>query len=150
VTYIMQGKTLIATVLPVAAALAFLWFPFDWLSEIWPAFGVAFRILFRDSQGHFIGHTVFFFLIGSFALNRLRILQRKPIVYIVCVISAALIQEAIQAVFRHEFPRFNDFNAFKGDALGSAVAFMVNVLLRAYIVSTVRLQATTSSDLDAR
>jgi len=115
--------TVLVSSLPMTVALAFLWFPFDWLSTIWPAFGVPFRIIFHDEQNHFIGHLTLFFVFGFFVYARLTILQRKPILYFFGLIVAALIQESIQAVFRHELPRFDDFNAFKGDATGGIAAF---------------------------
>jgi len=111
--------------LAVALALGFLWFPFDWLSKVWPAFGVPFHVLFHDARGHFIGHTIFFLVIGLFMQALLPVLQRKPLMYFVGLVLAALIQETIQAFFRGVIPRFDDYNAFRGDAIGGASAFVV-------------------------
>jgi len=121
-------NTILVTAVPIAAALAFLWFPFDWLSEVCPVFGAPFRILFHDERSHFIGHAIFFFVIGLIVLFRMPILQRKPILYLVGLILASLIQETIQAMFKHQLPRFDDFNAFKGDALGGVAAFTLGLL----------------------
>jgi hypothetical protein len=123
-------KAILVTALPIVTALIFLWFPFDWLSEVWPAFGVPFRILFHDQRSHLIGHAIFFFLIGLFVLFRLPNLQSKPILYVGGLILAALIQETVQAVFRQQMPRFDDLNAFKGDALGGIAAFALTLVLR--------------------
>jgi hypothetical protein len=108
---------------PLLAALAALWFPFDWLATVWPAFGVPFRAVFRNAHDHFIGHTVFFFLVGMLALVALPPLRHRPLWYAVGVAGAALVQETIQALARGELPAYTDGNAFKGDALGGAVAF---------------------------
>jgi hypothetical protein len=109
---------------------AVLWFPFDWLSEVWPAFGVPFRAVFHNARNHFIGHTVFFFVVGMLVLTIVPA-SRRLSWYVPGLIIAALVQESIQAVFRHEIPTFTDFNAFQGDAVGGLGAWLVwFVLLR--------------------
>src|SRR5690348_10564237 len=60
--------TLLRVGWPVLAILAVLWFPFDWLAEVWPAFGVPFRHVFRDAHDHFVGHTTFFLIVGALIL----------------------------------------------------------------------------------
>jgi len=108
---------------PILVLLAILWFPFDWLSTTWPAFGVPFRQVFRNAHDHFIGHTIFFFLVGFLVLLMIPIMRKKPQWYFPGLVAAALIQETIQAYFRSQTPTFTDFNAFKGDALGGVCAF---------------------------
>jgi len=114
---------------PALALLAFLWFPFDWLSEAWPAFGVPFRQVFRNAHDHFIGHTIFFLVIGLLILSIVPALRYKPQWYFLGLVVAALVQETIQALFRGQLPTFTDFNAFKGDALGGATAFALSLAL---------------------
>lgn len=114
---------------PVLALLAILWFPFDWLSTIWPAFGAPFREVFHNAHDHFVGHTIFFFLVGFLVLAALPALRRKPQWYFPGLALVALLQEAIQALFRDELPTFTDFNAFKGDALGGVCAFALWLLI---------------------
>ena len=109
----------------VLILLGILWFPFDWLSEVWPTFGVPFREVFRNAHDHFIGHTIFFFIIGIFILSILPMLRRRLHWYIVGLILAALVQETIQAFFRGQLPTFTDFNAFQGDALGGLSAWLL-------------------------
>lgn len=114
---------------PVLVLLAVLWFPFDWLATVWPAFGVPFREVFRNAHDHFVGHTIFFFLIGFLVLAALPALRRKPQWYFPGLVLVALMQETIQAFFRGELPIFTDFNAFKGDALGGICAFALWLLV---------------------
>jgi hypothetical protein len=114
---------------PIVILLAILWFPFDWLSEMWPTFGIPFRQVFRNAHDHFIGHTIFFFIIGTLILNLVPSLKRKLHWYILGLIMAALVQEAIQACFRGEIPTFTDFNAFRGDALGGISAWLFQFVL---------------------
>ncbi len=80
---------------PVALFLGILWFPFDWLSTVWPAFGVPFRYVFRSAQDHFIGHTVFFLIVGVLVLAYVPALRRRPLWYLAGLVLAALAQETI-------------------------------------------------------
>jgi uncharacterized BrkB/YihY/UPF0761 family membrane protein len=114
---------------PVLVLLGILWFPFDWLAERWPAFGVPFRQVFRDAHDHFVGHTIFFFLVGALLLAYWPALRHKPQWYFPGLVLAALVQETIQAIFRRQLPTFTDYNAFKGDALGGTVAFLLSAAI---------------------
>ncbi|GHO97743.1 hypothetical protein KSF_077910 [Reticulibacter mediterranei] len=119
---------------PILVLLGILWFPFDWLSEAWPAFGVPFRQVFHNARDHFVGHTIFFFIVGMLLLGVVPLL-RKLRWYIPGLVLAALVQETIQAFFRGQPPTFTDFNAFRGDALGGITAWVlwfVFHLLRTY------------------
>lgn len=114
---------------PILILLGILWFPFDWLSEVWPTFGIPFRQVFRNAHDHFVGHTIFFFIVGTLILNLVPALKRRLHWYILGLILAALMQEAIQAFFRGEIPTFTDFNAFRGDALGGMSAWVLQFIL---------------------
>ncbi|MBA3824382.1 MAG: hypothetical protein H0X24_10875 [Ktedonobacterales bacterium] len=114
---------------PVLVLLGILWFPFDWLSTVWPLFGGPFRAVFHNAHDHFIGHMVFFGIVGVLVLAYLPGLRSTPQWYLLGVVLAALLQETIQAVFRHQVPTFTDVNAFNGDALGAALAWVAVFLL---------------------
>jgi hypothetical protein len=114
---------------PVFILLGILWFPFDWLSKVWPTFGIPFRQVFHNAHDHFVGHTTFFFIIGMLILSIIPILSRRLHWYVLGLIVAALVQETIQAYFRGEIPTFTDFNAFKGDALGGMSAWILQFVL---------------------
>jgi hypothetical protein len=110
---------------PVLLILGILWFPFDWLSEVWPTFGAPFRQVFRNAHDHFVGHTLFFLIIGLLVLAYIPALRRRPQWYLPGLVLAALAQETIQALFRGAAPTYTDLNAFTGDALGGLIAFAV-------------------------
>lgn len=116
-------------IMMVLVLLAILWFPFDWLSTVWPAFGVPFRQVFRNAHDHFVGHTVFFFVVGSLILSIMPAWRRKPQWYFPGLVGAALMQETIQALLRGQMPAYTDVNAFKGDALGGTSAFLLWLLV---------------------
>jgi hypothetical protein len=128
---------------PVLLLLGVLWFPFDWLSEVWPVFGVPFRAVFRNAHDHLIGHTVFFLIVGLLSLAYVRTLWRRPQWYVTGLILAALAQETIQALFRGEAPRFTDINAFTGDALGGLAALAI---WSALCLTVARLAPRASED----
>jgi hypothetical protein len=115
---------------PVFVVLALLWFPFDWLATVSTAFNVPYQIFFSTRREHFAGHTVFYFVFGTLALMYLPALRRRPALYALGSLAAALVQETIQASFRSEIPTYTDFNAFAGDALGSALAFALLLGIR--------------------
>jgi hypothetical protein len=108
---------------PIVALLGVLWFPFDWLAQVWPPFGAPFRMVFHNAHDHFVGHTVFFCIVGALLLGYIPAARRQPLWYALGLALAALAQETVQAIFRGEAPTFNDFNAFRGDALGGVAAF---------------------------
>src|SRR5215467_11070838 len=93
---------------PALALLAFLWFPFDWLSEVWPAFGVPFRMVFHNAHDHFVGHSIFFLVVGLLILSIVPALRRQPQWYFLGLVLAALVQETIQALARGQLPSFTD------------------------------------------
>ncbi len=110
---------------PVLALLAILWFPFDWLSTVWPSFGAVFRQVFRSDHDHFVGHTIFFLIVGVLILAYVPQLRHKLHWYLIGLVLAALMQETIQALFGGRMLSFTDMNAFKGDALGGISAFIL-------------------------
>ena len=79
-------------------------------------------MVFRNAHDHFIGHTVFFLIIGLLLLAYVPAL-RRPYWYFPALAVAALAQETIQALFRGGLPTFTDTNAFAGDAIGSLTSF---------------------------
>lgn len=135
-----QAMALLRVGWPVLALLGILWFPFDWLSEVWPAFGVPFRMIFRDAHDHFVGHAVFFLIVGLLLLAYVPALQR-PYWYFPALVLAALAQETIQALVRGAAPTFTDFNAFTGDAIGGLSAFALWVAIATFITMR-RLQVS--------
>jgi hypothetical protein len=129
---------------PVFIVLGILWFPFDWLSEVWPTFGIPFRQVFHNAHDHFIGHTIFFIIIGTLILGLAPALRRRLHWYVLGLIVAALVQETIQACFRGEIPTFTDFNAFRGDALGGMSAWILQFVLLLLYSYRKRRSATKS------
>jgi uncharacterized BrkB/YihY/UPF0761 family membrane protein len=79
-------------------------------------------MVFRTAHDHFVGHTVFFLIVGLLLLACVPALRRLRW-YLPALILAALAQETIQALFRGAAPTFTDTNAFMGDALGGLTAF---------------------------
>jgi hypothetical protein len=120
-----QGLSLLRIGWPILVLLGILWFPFDWLSTVWPAFGTVFQQVFRTTHDHLVGHTIFFLVVGLLILGYVPALRRRPFWYLVGLVLAALMQEAIQAVFAGRLPTFSDTNAFTGDALGGISAFVI-------------------------
>jgi hypothetical protein len=142
-TFGRQALALLRVGWPVFLLLGILWFPFDWLSAVWPAFGVPFRMVFRDAHDHFVGHTIFFLIVCLLLLAYVPAV-RRPYWYFPALVVAALAQETIQALFRGAHPSFTDFNAFAGDAIGgiSAFALWFTIATFAAIITSGRLRLT--------
>lgn len=107
---------------PLAVGLAVVMFPFDWLSEAWPAFGVVFDKVFVTARDHAIGHTTLFFLLGMLALLSLARLKLHPLIYQGLLAPIALGQEALQSIFKQEAPRIGDGRDLFFDLLGWSLA----------------------------
>src|SRR6266568_2750750 len=93
--------------LALLAALVVL-FPFDWLSEVWPAFGSLFDRIFVSAREHEIGHTTLFLLAGLLVLCSLPQLRRHPLIYTVIMILAAVGEEFLQALSKWQIPNIWD------------------------------------------
>jgi len=127
-----QALALLRVAWPVLALLGILWFPFDWLSEVWPAFGVPFRMVFRNAHDHFFGHTIFFLIVGLLLLAYIPAL-RRPYWYFPALVVAALAQETIQALARGATPTYTDTNAPTRDAVGGLSAFVLSGAIAAFM-----------------
>src|SRR5262249_31003678 len=85
--------------LALLAALVVL-FPFDWLSEIWPAFGSLFDRIFVSAREHAIGHTTLFLIAGLLVFCSIPQVRRYPYLYTVIMILGAVGEEFLQALSR--------------------------------------------------
>jgi hypothetical protein len=110
---------------PLLAALAVTLFPFDWLEEVWPAYGRVFDVVFATVLAHEIGHATIFFLAGVFVLLSIPLLQRRPLLYFTVMLAVALGQEALQALSKWELPTIWDGRDLFFDLTGFMLAFLL-------------------------
>jgi len=110
---------------PFLIALAIVLFPFDWLTEVWPAYRQVFDRVFVTARDHAIGHSALFFLLGLFALVVSPALRIRPLLYLGLMLLVALGQEALQSIFKQELPNIYDGRDILFDLLGVMVAFVV-------------------------
>ena len=89
-------------------------------------------MVFRNAHDHFVGHTIFFLIVGLLLLAYIPLL-RRPYWYVPAVVVAALAQETIQAFARGAAPSFTDTNAFSGDAIGGLSAFALWLIIATFI-----------------
>lgn len=100
-------------------------FPFDWLSEVWPAFGSIFDRVFVSAREHEIGHTTVFLLAGVLVLCAVPRLRRHPLWYVLILALGAIGEEAFQALSEWHMPNFGDGRDLSFDALGFALAYVL-------------------------
>jgi cytochrome c biogenesis protein CcdA len=110
---------------PFLIALAIVLFPFDWLTEVWPAYRQVFDRVFVTARDHAIGHSTLFFLLGLFALVVSPALRKHPLLYLGLMLLVMLGQEALQSIFKQELPNIFDGRDILFDLLGVIVAFAV-------------------------
>ena len=110
---------------PLLAALAVTLFPFDWLEEVWPAYGRVFDVVFATALSHEIGHATIFLLAGLFVLLSVPLVQRRPPLYFGLLLAVALGQEALQALSKWELPTLWDGRDLFFDLTGFALAFLL-------------------------
>jgi VanZ family protein len=110
---------------PFLIALAIVLFPFDWLTEVWPAYKQVFDRVFVTARDHAIGHSALFFLLGLFALVVSTALRIRPLLYLGMMLLVALGQEALQSIFKQELPNIYDGRDILFDLLGAVIALGV-------------------------
>lgn len=108
---------------PLAALLVL--FPFDWLSEVWPAFGHLFDQIFVSEREHALGHATLFTLAGLLVLGSMPRLRKKPVLYTLIMVVGALGEEFFQALSKWQMPNLGDGRDLGFDALGFALAYLL-------------------------
>jgi hypothetical protein len=120
-----------------ATRLSFLWFvlfaavlvlfPFEWLSDVWPAYALVFDRVFATALAHEIGHATIFLLAGLLVLCSMPRLRRYPLFYTVILVLGALGEELLQALSlnRWQPPNVVDGRAFGFDTLGFVLAYLL-------------------------
>lgn len=100
-------------------------FPFDWLSDAWPAFGSLFAHVFVSAREHALGHTVVFAIAGLLVLGSLPRLRRSPALYMAAMIAGAVGEEIFQALSRWRLPESGDGRDLGFDAFGFVLAYVL-------------------------
>lgn len=114
----------------VAAALALTIFPFDWLTEVWPAYRAVFDRVFVTARDHAAGHATLFCLVGLAVLALAPALRSRVWGYLGLGLLGALAQEAVQALAKQDWPTWGDGRDILFDMLGLLIAFaLVQVIL---------------------
>ncbi|HEY1351149.1 MAG TPA: ferritin-like domain-containing protein [Ktedonobacteraceae bacterium] len=109
----------------VLLAATLVLFPFDWLSERWPAFGSLFERIFVSAREHALGHCAVFLSAGLLVLCSLPRLRRTPVLYLITMSMAALGEEFFQGLSRWRLPDSGDGRDLAFDLLGFALAYLL-------------------------
>ena len=110
---------------PLLVGLGITLFPFDWLSEVWPAFGRLFDLVFVTARDHAVGHATMFLLISLLALLSVLSLRLRPALYLGLMLLVAVGQEALQALFKHVLPTISDGRDLLFDLTGVVAAYLI-------------------------
>jgi hypothetical protein len=109
----------------VLLAATLVLFPFDWLSESWPAFGSLFDRVFVSAREHALGHSAVFLIAGLLVLYSLPRLRRTLALYLLTLSAAALGEEFFQGLSRWRLPEAGDGRDLAFDALGFVLAYLL-------------------------
>ena len=118
-------RTIVIRLWPLAIGLVLVLFPFDWLSNVWPAYRQVFEQVFVGVREHHIGHSTLFFIVGLIVLLSFPALRIQPLLYFGLMISVAIAQELVQDIFKLQMPDLADGLDLLFDAIGFIVAYLV-------------------------
>jgi hypothetical protein len=110
---------------PLLVGLLIVLFPFDWLSEAWPAFGRLFDMVFVNARDHAIGHATMFLLISLVILFAVPALRSSPARYFGLLLLVGVAQEALQDLSKQVPPNIYEFRDLFFDLVGAAAAYLV-------------------------
>ena len=118
-------RTIVIRLWPLAIGLVLVLFPFDWISNVWPAYRQVFTQVFVGAREHHIGHSTLFFIVGLIVLLSFPALRTRPLLYFGLMISVAITQELVQDIFKLQMPDLADGLDLLFDAIGFIVAYLV-------------------------
>jgi hypothetical protein len=118
-------RNIVIRLWPLAIGLVLVLFPFDWLSNVWPAYRQVFEQVFVGAREHHIGHVTLFIIVGLMILLSFPALRARPLLYFGLLISAALAQEAVQDLFKLQIPDLVDGLDLLFDTVGFSIAYLV-------------------------
>jgi hypothetical protein len=112
-------------IIPLAALLALILFPFEWLGTRWPAFGHALDDAFATETEHAIGHATLFAICGLLALRLFPALRWRRWRYFGLLLLAGVGQEGLQLAFKRRGLAYDDARDLLVDLLGLTLAFVL-------------------------
>ena len=118
-------RTIVMRLWPLVIGVVLVLFPFDWLSNVWPAYRQVFERVFVGAREHHIGHSTLFFIVGLILLLSFPALRTRPVLYFGLMISAAIAQELVQDLFKFVVPDLSDGADLLFDAVGFTIAYLI-------------------------
>jgi hypothetical protein len=107
---------------PLLALTLIILFPFGWLGEVVPSFGLFTGWLFGTVEAHAAGHITQFVLLGLALLLIFPVLRQKPWLYVGILLAVAVGQECFQLVYKQRPIVFDDLRDLVTDMVGIAIA----------------------------
>lgn len=121
----LMGSTRSLALWFVGFAVILVFFPFEWLRNIWPAYALVFDRVFATALAHHIGHTTVFLLAGLLLLSSSARLRRSPLLYATIFMLGAVSEELFQALSKWQFPDIGDLRDIGFDVLGFVLAYLL-------------------------
>lgn len=108
---------------PLALLLGLSLFPFGWLGERWPRFGIWLGETFRGAWGHGIAHFGIFFVIGLTLLWTFPRLRSHLGLFLLVGLALGVAQEGIQLVYKQRPLVWDELRDLVVDQLGMVAAY---------------------------
>lgn len=113
----------ILRLLPLALLLGFSLFPFGWLGERWPRFGIWLGQTFSGDWGHGIAHFGIFFVIGLTLLGMFPTLRSRLGIFLLIGLGLGIAQEGIQLIYKQRPLVWDELRDLVVDLIGMLAAY---------------------------
>lgn len=113
------------TQLYILALLSVALFPYGWLANHSPLFGLLVDLLLRTELAHTVGHFTLFALLGTTLLLVFPRLRQQPHLFLALILLCGMAQETLQLLtFKHHFVTWAEVYDLVIDVMGAGVAFI--------------------------
>lgn len=128
-TRFLTGR-MVFRIWPLLVLLGLILFPFGWLGDLWPRFGLKLGRVFPDAQAHAVGHASLFFLLGTALLLVAPRLRSQPWRYLGLLLLVGIGQELFQLAYKQRRLVYDDFRDLVTDLCGGLVALALVMLIQ--------------------
>jgi len=113
----------ILRLLPLVLLLCLSLFPFGWLGERWPRFGIWLGQTFRGDWGHGIAHFGIFFAIGLTLLWMFPVLRSRLGILLLIGLALGIAQEGVQLIYKQRPLVWDELRDLVVDQIGMLAAY---------------------------
>lgn len=117
---------------PLGLILCLSLFPFGWLGERWPRFGLWLGSAIQGDLAHGIAHFGIFLMIGLTVLSLFPTLRSRLGLFLILGLGLGIAQEGIQLLYKQRSLVLDEFRDLMVDLAGMTLAYVIFWLGRRY------------------